>query len=407
MGYSRLAIKSFSWVGLLRIIFRAAGFVRTAFLARILTPSQFGVFGIGVIMLGLVEMFTETGINVFLIQDASDSAVEEYLDTAFVVSVLRGIMITLIIWISIPLIIRFFNTKEALPILLVISLVPVVRGFINPAIINFQKQLNFSADFYFRTIIITTDALVAIFTAYILKNPISLAYGLLAGSIVEVILSHLFIKPSPKLNFNQIQFKHIIHQGKWVTSAGVMSYFAGKSPDIALGKIFSTSALGFYQMAYRFAILPIEEISEVINKVSFPIFVKLTNDTPRLKNAFRKNSIVYLSVSAGYCLFILIFAEPLTSLLLGSQWQSITPILKAMSIAGIFYALNSITNPIILAKNHQRQLSHLTMIRLITMLFVIIPLTYNYGIIGSVFAFTLSLLTPLPYRFYLLRKELS
>jgi len=406
MGYQFTAIKSFSWVGLLRLMFRAAGFLRTAILARLLTPNQFGVFGIGTIVLGLVEMFTETGINVFLIQKNQDQAVKEYLHTAYTVSIVRGFLISLLIILTTPLILTFFNTPQALPILLSLSLVPLIRGFINPAIINFQKKLEFHKDFAFRSIIIATDAIIAIISALILKDPISLSLGLIASALVEVILSLIYVKPRPQLQFNQAQFREIIHQGKWITSAGITSYFALKLPDIAIGRVFNPNALGYYQMAYRFAILPIEEISEVINRVSFPLFVKIAGDKSRLKKAFTKNSTVSIGTSLIYSIIIFLLATPFTIIFLGPQWVSIVPLLRLMTIAGFLFALNNLTNPLILALGQQRQLSHLTFIRLTTILITIIPLTIWYGETGIIIALILSLTTPLPYRLYLLRKAL-
>ena len=65
------------------------------FLARILTPSQFGHYGIALLYLGFLEVLTETGINVFLIQQKDNA--EEYLDSAWVVSIIRGSLIALLI----------------------------------------------------------------------------------------------------------------------------------------------------------------------------------------------------------------------------------------------------------------------------------------------------------------------
>ena len=150
MGYSSEAIKGVSWVSLLRFVFRSSGFLRTAVLARLLTPHQFGLFGVAAIVLGLVEMFTETGINVFLIQMREKNILDKYIDTAWTVSIIRGLIIGLLIIITSPLIAKFFNSPTSIYLLMLISLVPIIRGFINPAIVNFQKHLRFQNDFWFR-----------------------------------------------------------------------------------------------------------------------------------------------------------------------------------------------------------------------------------------------------------------
>ena len=68
MGYLRNTIKGVSWIATLRIATRIITLLRTVLLARLLVPSQFGVFGIASLILAFFEVLTETGVNVFLIQ---------------------------------------------------------------------------------------------------------------------------------------------------------------------------------------------------------------------------------------------------------------------------------------------------------------------------------------------------
>src|SRR3989344_3560370 len=95
MGYRGDALKGFGWIGSLRIISRAISFVKTAILAHILSPYQFGVFGVAALVLSFAETITETGINVFLVQNREK--INNYVSTAWIISITRGILIALII----------------------------------------------------------------------------------------------------------------------------------------------------------------------------------------------------------------------------------------------------------------------------------------------------------------------
>src|SRR3990172_12131370 len=108
MGFYKDTIKGISWMGSLRGVMRSMSFVRLAILARILTPAQFGVFGIASLILSFLEIVTETGINVFLVQQKDD--IDEYINTSWVVSITRGILISLIILILAPTISTFFGS---------------------------------------------------------------------------------------------------------------------------------------------------------------------------------------------------------------------------------------------------------------------------------------------------------
>jgi len=81
MGYFKQALKGITWMTALEGLTKAAAVAKIAVLARILTPSQFGSYGIALLVLGFLEVITETGINVFLIQEKDN--VQKYLDSAW------------------------------------------------------------------------------------------------------------------------------------------------------------------------------------------------------------------------------------------------------------------------------------------------------------------------------------
>ncbi|MCX6705028.1 MAG: oligosaccharide flippase family protein, partial [Candidatus Woesebacteria bacterium] len=69
MGYLKDAIKGVGWMTAFRVLYRAMGILRISIIAHILTPLSLGIFGIVTIVLGFLEIITETGINIFLIQE--------------------------------------------------------------------------------------------------------------------------------------------------------------------------------------------------------------------------------------------------------------------------------------------------------------------------------------------------
>src|SRR3989304_3077104 len=95
----------------------------------------------------------------------------------------RGSIIALVILISAHFIASFFNAPNSLSLLLLISIVPLIRGFINPAIILFQKNLNFNKEFYFRSTILAVEVLVSVFLVYLLRSPTGLIFGMIASAI--------------------------------------------------------------------------------------------------------------------------------------------------------------------------------------------------------------------------------
>lgn len=399
MGYTKTALTGVSWVSAFRFSYRGITLIRTAILARLLTPTQFGDFGVAAIILALTEMLTETGINVFFVQNNQKNSLSSYIHTAWSISIIRGGIIALAILASANWVSSFFNAPNAYPIIIAMSLVPIIRGFINPAIIQFQKHLQFNKEFVIRVSITIIDALTAITIALIYKTPIALAIGLIMGAITEVVISHIFVRPKPRFHFDVSQAKTIIREGKWVTAAGISSYLANKTPDISIGKLLSSHSLGVYQMAYKWSLMLVDELFEMINRVAFPVYAKISSDTARLTKAFFKTYALCVGINTVVMGIIFLAAAPFVSIVLGPNWDPVIPYLKQLSLVGIVIGLAAPSNPLFLAAKQQRYLSTVVLLQLCAIIVSLLILGIKTPNISSIIlSFGISIAATLPLR---------
>ncbi len=389
-------------MGLLRGSTRAVTFIRLAILARILTPAEFGAFGVATLVLSFLEIITETGINVFLIQQKDD--IKKYFSSAWIVSAIRGCLIAITIIILAPFIAGFFNSPDSYPVILLISLVPFIRGFINPAIINIQKEIQFQREFYLRFTLFVIDALVAIIAAFITKSAESFAYGLIASAIIEVIFSFIFFKPFPSLSFELGKVKLIIKRGWWVTLTGIFSYTAENGDNIFVGRMLNTPSLGIYQVAYKFSTLPISEITDVVNKVVFPVYSRFSEDKDRLWKAFVKVFATSSVLAVFLGAFIFLFAEQIIAVLLGSMWVEAVPVVKVLAFYGILRTIFGNFAPLFLSLGKQDFVAKMTFFRVLALLVTIGPLINLYGLVGAGFSALISILVEIPIAIFLFYK---
>ena len=394
MGYSSSAFKGVSWMGFLRISTRLITFVRLAILARILTPQQFGVFGIATLFLAFLETVTETGINVFLIQ--RKEKISQYLDPAWAVSILRGILIALLIVITAPLVIRFFNSPESLSIILLIALVPFIRGFINPSIITIQKEIQFHKEFYLRFILFLTDASVAITVAFITRSAESMAIGLIVSALFEVLLSFLFFKPLPKLSFEFNKIKYVISRSFWVTITGIFSYTSENGDDIVVGRMLGTGSLGIYQVAYKISTLPITELTNTVSKVVFPVYSKFSEDKERLFRAFTKVTASSSVIALFLGLIIFVFAEQIVVIILGNNWLTAIPIVRILAVYGVLRTIFGNFAPLFLSIERQDYVAKMTFVRVLGLVVTIVPFVAYFGLVGAAYSAIFSILIEIP-----------
>lgn len=399
MGYRAQTIRGISWVGALRGATRIIAFAKTLVLARVLTPAQFGVIGIATLVLKLLEILTETGVNIVLVQ--KKEKIDAYIDTAWVVSILRGIIIASVIALSSGYVATFFNTSDARRLLLLVSIVPLMRGFINPSIVKFQKDLEFQKEFLFRFSIFLFDGIVAIASALFTHDAASIIYGFIAGEILEITLSYVLVSPRPRFNFQLTQIKEIVQKGKWVTGAGLFEYLFREGDDIVVGKLLGAGPLGFYDMAYKIATLPISEVADVVAKVTFPVFVKINHDALRLRRAFVKTLFSIAAIAIPFGILIFSFAHILIPVMLGDVWKPIIPALRAVSVYAVLRALISPSLSLFLATERQRLVTLVTFLGIAVMAVTIFPLVGAYGILGAGYATIVSMGVTLPVVFWL------
>lgn len=405
MGYTVAAAKGLTWVGAIRGLARGLSFVRIAILARILTPGQMGNFAVATMILGFLEIFTETGINVFLIQESKK--LEDYIDTAWIVSIARGSLISLLILLASESIASFFASPEAMILIRLTALIPFVRGFINPSIVRLQKDLSFDKEFLLRTAVLLFDASVAISLSIFLRSPVGLIYGMIAGAVLEVVLSQSLIDPRPKWHFDIQKVRQVLNRGRWMTAAGIFNYFFHNGDNIVVGKLINTSKLGIYQMAYSISIMPITEVADTFGRVTFPVFSKLSDDRGRLLRAFLRVTFGIILLVAPLCLVLIFFPTQLITIFLGEKWLEVATVLPVLAVFGGIRAISGSTSSLFLAVKKQEYVTAVTFFSLLGLSVTIVPLVMRHGILGAAYSALIGSLIAVPVILICLGKTFS
>ncbi len=405
MGYLKDAIKGIGWMTAFRVLYRVIGLARIAIIAHILTPLSLGIFGIVTIVLGFLEIITETGINTFLIQEKDD--VRNYLNTAWVVSIVRGFLISLLIFFLAGPISGFFNSPGSKNLLYIAASIPLIRGLINPSIVKFRKNLQFDKEFLYRILVFTIESVISVLGVIILKSVYGLIWGLLAGAVFEVLYTFAVMRPWPKLEFNLVKTKRVIERGKWVTLFGIFDYLYTQSDNIIVGRILGVAPLGIYQNAYKISTAPLTEVGSIFFNVTFPVFSKISSEAERLKKAFIKNILVNFVLMGLAGIFIFIYAAPIVQILFGKGWESAIPVVKLLSVLGVVRGMVGATGSLLIAKKEQKSTAIVMIVSTLGLWATIIPLTHAYGIMGAGLSAIIGTLISVPFTVYYVYKTLG
>ena len=396
---SQRAVRGGVWVFSLRIVQQLFNLGRLIILARILAPHDFGLLGIALLTMATLETFSQTGFHAALIQKKED--IKSYLDAAWTVLILRGLILFTILYLIAPYAATFFNAPEAKPIIQVIGVSFFLQAFTNIGVIYFQKELEFNKEFVYQFAGTLADFIVAVSAVLILQNVWALVFGLLAGNAVRLIVSYFIHPYRPHLSSDLGKAKELFGFGKWILGSSILVFLITQGDDIFVGKLLGVTMLGFYQMAYRISNMPATEVTHVISRVSFPAYSKLQDDISKLREAYLKvlQFTAFLSFPIAGLIFVL--APDFTMIFLGEKWMPMVPAMQVLVFWGVIRSMAGVNSSILQAVKRPDIITKLNAIKLPILAILIYPLSMKWGIMGTSLAVLISAIFITPNTFYI------
>lgn len=394
MNYTQTTIKGFGWHSLVKIITAGLALGKIFFLARLLTPSDFGLFSLTTIALGLTEAATQTGINTTIIQ--SKNSVSYFLDTAWVIAIIRGLVIAILMMIVGLIMQKTFSQPDILFLVSLASTVPIIKGFINPYIVSLHKDLNFLGDSIYRIFLVTSDSLWAVILAWLTHSVYALVFAIIITSVFEVIFSFLFFSQKPRFNLIKSRAKTILSNAKWLNSLAFFSYANENLDNYLIGQITGIRNLGLYHNSYALSHRPYDIFGKAATHSTFPVLVKLVHKPARFKRAIIKTLTSSMSLIALISLPIFLFPELAVKIILGNQWLEIIPFIRILVLAALILSFTSVAYTIFISLKEYIFVQVHLILSMVTMVVLILLLGHYFGLIGTIWAIIFSRLISLP-----------
>ncbi len=404
MGYTKNAISGLSWQTVLKIGTSVLTLAKISILARLLSPTDFGLFSLTAVALGITESLTQTGINLTIIQ--AKQSVRYFLDTAWVIAIARGFAIGLIMVAVGWGISQWYNEPALFALIAATALVPIIKGFINPAIVSMHKEMKFFQDSAYRFSLSLVETIIALVCGFALHSVWALVVALIGTALFEVLISFVFFADRPVFHYYKSRAEVIINNGKWLGIATLLNYLNENADNVVLGKIVGTHSLGLYQNSYALAHKTNYEMAKSIHHGVIPIFSKLSDQPDRLVAAFKKSLASTIVLSILGSIPLIFFPDLAVRIVLGSKWLEAVPLLPILAAAGAVQSVSVASYTLFLAKKHYHVLNTHLWITLLTMVGLLLWLAQKYGVQGAVWGVLLSRIISLPILVYGVRWSL-
>ena len=387
------------WLFSFRLADHSFRLVRTIILARLLAPNDFGLFGITVMAVSLLETFSQNGFQQALTQKKGD--IIPYLDSAWVVQIVRGLVLALVLFLLAPFIALFFNAPESAPILKVVALAVALQGFYNIAIVYFSKNLQFHKYFLYQIMGTLADFTVSVVLAFMLRSVWALVFGLLAGCAARLVISYAVYPYYPRLKFNAPKAGELFKFGKWIFFSNVIVFFIMQADSFFVAKMLGIAALGFYQIAYKIpSVLAIEIIAGAI----FPAYAKIQDDIPRIREAYVKTLKIFSSILIPMAGGIFAITPEFVRLFLGIKWLPAVGAMQVLVLSTLIWTIAFLSNYVFLALGKPHIETWGITIRFLILAILLYPFIVWWGILGASIAVLLSVICSASWLTYMVLK---
>jgi len=379
-------VSGVSWTFIQQIISYITLFVFGVILARLLSPEEFGIVGIVGIFLGILPIFVDGGFANALIQrkECSDS---DY-STVFYFNVVMSILLYVILFFSSEKIAEFFNNEKLILITRVLGLNLIISAISSIQNVILSRQLNFKIIAKVTLIAQIVSGIIAVIAAFIGYGIWALVLRSLLQSIIQTTLFYTNNNWYPKLKFSFQIIKGLYSYGSKLFIGRLISVLFQNAFVFVIGKFYSPAQLGYYTRANTFSQLPSQNLTAVVQKVAFPAFAQIQDDSERLLAANRKIMKVLMFASSILMIGLAASAEAFVISLVGEKWRPSIIYLQILCFSVLFYPAHSINVNILNVVGRSDLSLRLTVIKQLLLIPIILVGIYNgivFMLIGMVF----------------------
>jgi PST family polysaccharide transporter len=325
-------------------------------LARLLTPADFGVMTLAVMVLGLAQLLGDLGIGDAVVQRTR--LTEHHVRTAFTFSVMLGLAMTAVLMMAAPLGAIVMGDARVAPVLRVLSVRFVFRGTAAVAEALLRRQLNFRRLFFIDTLSYVLGFGGVAITLALLGHGV---WSLVWGSLVQVLLASAAQLAAARHSIRPLLVRRrltdLLHFGFGSTLSRCVNYLALNGDNFVVGRWIGPASLGAYERAYALISLPRSYVANVMSTAMFPAFAQLQGEPARVRRGYLLLTKLTAMVAAPLMVTLAIVAPHLVRSLYGPQWSEVVVPLQILAIAGYFRGLYHLGG--VVAQSHGRVYSEM------------------------------------------------
>ena len=313
----------------------------TFVLARLLTPSDFGLVAMVAVIVAFGNLLREAGLSAAVVQ--ARTITRDQCSALFRVNLLTSVVLGVVVSACGPAIAHFYGHPELTWITVGLALPLILDGLATQHIALLRRNMKFTALMIGQVGFQASYFVGAVATAALGFGYWSLVFGNGLGVVVTVTLAFSFCHWLPSWPAKGTKVGALLRFGSHVLGSNIVNYFSGNTDNILVGRFLGAVPLGLYSRAFNFFALPLTQIREPIHRVGLPALRHLIDEPERFRRYFLRITSVVATIAFPLALVCIIAANFIVRVLLGPQWLGAVPVFR---ILGAVMLINPVATTI-------------------------------------------------------------
>ncbi len=310
----------------------------TLFVARWLSPEDYGMMTSGMIFLGLADLFAEAGLGRALVQK-KDLTTEDR-DQAFTLTLLLSSALYGLLFVFADHAADFLHSPDFAFFLRVLALALFLTPWRSTAGAMLERNLRLGKSSSVQLFAAFVQAVIVFSLAYSGFGYWALAAGALIGRLFEAGLLCYTAGWHFRFAMPSREARDLLRYGMQVSLSALFWYSYSNSDFAAVGALLTAESLGFYALAFQLISLPVQKISASANQIMFAVYCRMQDDPVRRRDWFLRLTVLQNFVAMPALAGMALVASDGIPVLLGAKWadavlplQLLCPVGMMMMIA--------------------------------------------------------------------------
>ncbi|MEZ5098342.1 MAG: lipopolysaccharide biosynthesis protein [Thermoleophilia bacterium] len=347
-------LRGLVWKVASQLVLQGARFAVVVILARLLTPTDYGLAGMVVVLSSLALIFSDLALGAALVQRRTLTQKDK--STVFWTGLGTGVVFAALgVGLAGP-VARFYGEPDVEPLFAAFSATFVITALAGTQTALLTREMDFKA----LELRMMAGAVAGAVAGITIAATGGGAWAILAQQLTAACVSTLMLWRMstwrPTFEFSLASLRSLAGFSANVFTTRILFYVTRTVDTLLIGRFLGSAAVGAWTISNAVVLFPSNQVAGPIQEVLYPAFSRLQDEPARMADAWIRVNRLVASLSVPALLGMIVVAPDFVHVVLGSRWDVAVPVIQTMAWVGLLQSLQRLNSSILQARDRTRLL---------------------------------------------------